>query len=86
MALMAFSFVSSSEERLAQLKAEASRLKAELAFMEQTLRIWESGAPEPDLQSPSMTLRSPVLRGEVGEAVAVLAAQERAEGGSFHRH
>ena len=83
---MAISIVrSSSDEQLVQLKAEANRLKAELAFMEQKLRIWETGAAEPDLQSASMRIPSPVLRGEVGEALAVLAAQERAPGGLFHR-
>jgi hypothetical protein len=80
-----FVTLSGDEETLAVLKAEAERLKAELARMERKLRVWENDAPEADIPTASMRLSPGVLRGEAGEALAVLAAQQRIDGGAFHR-
>jgi hypothetical protein len=61
----------------------ATGLKAELARMEQKLRVWESDVPEAHIPTVSMRLSPAVLRGEVGGALAALAVQQRIDGSAF---
>jgi len=86
----------SDREKCAALKAEAERLKAELSRMERNLEASDNKACDADRVAGPLSgqqisksqegISTRVFqRGEVGEALAVLAAQHRAESREHHR-